>query len=129
MRVTQGFHASISPDGKLLAAMKNRKDPPSIYLDIARLDGGPSIKQFDIPVLDMSPSVSWTPDGEGVIYRDTRDGVGNLWLQPLVGGKPKQLTNFTSDHIYAFDWSRDGKQFVTARGSASSDIVLIRNFR
>ncbi|MGB7437285.1 MAG: hypothetical protein WBR26_07280 [Candidatus Acidiferrum sp.] len=63
------------------------------------------------------------------MFLDSRDGVGNVWLQPLQGGKPRQLTNFSSDRIYSFDWSPDGKQLVVARGNSSSDVVLISNFR
>ena len=130
-QITQGvaFHPSISPDGKLLAVVKNRTDPPSKYVDVTALDGGPSLKQFDIPVLDIAIGTSWTADGQGLTYLDSRDGVGNVWVQPLAGGKPRQLTNFTSDRIYSFAWSRDGKQLLLARGSSSSDIVLIRDFR
>jgi serine/threonine protein kinase/dipeptidyl aminopeptidase/acylaminoacyl peptidase len=124
------FQPSVSPDGKLLAVTKRRTDPPGNDLDILPLAGGPSIRQFDIPVLSMTGTqLSWTPDSKGVIFLDSRDGVGNLWLQPLAGGKPKQRTNFSSDRIYSFDWSTDGKQLVVARGSSSSDIVLISDFR
>jgi eukaryotic-like serine/threonine-protein kinase len=123
------FQPSVSPDGKLLAVAKIRP-PGYTYLDIHPLASGPSIRQFDLPVLAMSgnPS-SWTHDSKGLMYLDSRDGVSNLWLQPLAGGKPRQLTNFSSDSIYTFDWSTDGKQLVVARGSSSSDIVLISNFR
>ncbi len=125
-----GYQPSVSPDGKLLAVTKRRLDPPGNYLDILPLAGGPSIRQFNIPVLAMPGTpLSWTPDSKGVIFLDSRDGVGNLWLQPLAGGKPKQVTNFSSDRIYSFDWSPDGKQLVVARGNSSSDIVMISNFR
>jgi Tol biopolymer transport system component len=125
-----GYQPSVSPDGRLLAVTKRRVDPPGNYLDILPLAGGPSIRQFDIPVLAMTGTpLSWTPDSKGVIFLDSRDGVGNLWLQPLAGGKPKQVTNFSSDRIYSFDWSPDGKQLVVARGNSSSDIVMISNFR
>jgi len=123
------FEPSVSPDGKLLAVSKVDR-PPTMYLDILPLAGGPSIKQFDLPVLSMAAfPLSWTRDSKGLIFLDSREGVGNLWLQPLAGGKPKQITNFSSDRIYSFDWSKDGKQLVVARGSSSSDIVLISNFR
>jgi eukaryotic-like serine/threonine-protein kinase len=123
------FEPSVSPDGKLLAVTRLRP-PATDYLDILPLAGGSSIRQFDIPVLAMaSTPLSWTPDSKGVMFLDSRDGVGNLWLQPLAGGKPRQVTNFSSDRIYSFDWSTDGKQLVVARGSSSSDIVMISNFR
>jgi len=31
--------------------------------------------------------------------------------------------------IFAFDWSRDGKQLALTRGSENSDVILISNFR
>jgi hypothetical protein len=39
-----------------------------------------------------------------------------------------QLTHFTSDQIFAFGWSRDGKQLAVARGRSLSDAVLITHF-
>ncbi len=123
------YQPSVSPDGKLLAVAKLRP-PATNYLDILPLAGGPSIRQFDIPVLSMMGNpFSWTRDSKGLIFLDSRNGVGNLWLQPLAGGKPRQLTNFSSDRISSFNWSTDGKQLVVARGNSSSDIVLISNFR
>jgi hypothetical protein len=50
-------------------------------------------------------------------------------MQPLEGGEPKQLTNFTSDLIYSFDLSRDGKQLVFSRGIRSSDVVLFSGIK
>jgi Tol biopolymer transport system component len=124
------YQPSVSPDGKLLAVSKIRHNPHSDYLEIISLANGTSIKQFDIPILAMNGNpLFWTPDSKALMYPDSRDGVGNVWLQPLAGGKPKQITNFTSDRIYSFDWSRDGKQLVVARGNSSSDIVQISHFR
>ena len=127
--IQRAFHPVISPDGKLLAVTKNRTDPPSYYFEIIPVTGGPSIKQSDYPVTDIGVSPTWSPDGRGLVYLDSREGVGNLWLQPISSGKPKRLTNFTSERIFGFVWSRDGKQLALARGTTSSDIVLIRKFR
>ena len=33
-------------------------------------------------------------------------------MQPLDGSKGRQLTKFTSEHIYDFHWSLDGKQLA-----------------
>ena len=55
-------------------------------------------------------------------------GASNIWRQALAGGPPKQITNFKSDLIFSFDWSRDGKQLALARGATSSDVILISNF-
>jgi hypothetical protein len=47
----------------------------------------------------------------------------------LAGGKPKQLTKFTSGLILDFNWFPDGRQLLLARGEMKSDVVLISNFR
>jgi len=52
-------------------------------------------------------------------------GISNIWSQPIDGSAPRQLTNFKSDLIFAFDLSRDGKQIVLSRGNISNDVVLI----
>ena len=64
-----------------------------------------------------------------MLYIDTRGGVSNIWMQPLDGGPPRQVTDFKSDRIFGFEWSRDGKQLALARGTESSDVVLISGFR
>jgi Tol biopolymer transport system component len=131
LQITQdvAFAPSISPDGKLLAVMKSRPGPAGIYMAIIPFDGGPPVKELDLPFPSTWWPPTWSPDGRGLIYIDSRAGVGNLWLQPLAGGTPRQLTNFTSEQIYSFAWSPDGKQLAAARGATSSDVVLINNFR
>jgi Tol biopolymer transport system component len=58
-----------------------------------------------------------------------RNGASNIWEQPLSGGAPHQITNFASDRIPSFAWSRDGKQLLLIRGNQTSDVILISNFR
>jgi Tol biopolymer transport system component len=81
------------------------------------------VKTIDIP--PTNNILDWSADGKQVLYVDTRNGVSNIWSQPITGGTPKQLTNFKSDLIFAFDLSRDGKQLAVSRGSVSNDVVLI----
>jgi Tol biopolymer transport system component len=100
-----------------------------MYMAIIPFGGGPPVKELDLPFPNFAVPPTWSRDGRGLIYLDSRAGAGNLWLQPLGGGTPRQLTNFTSEQIYSFAWSPDGKQLAAARGATSSDIVLIRNFR
>ena len=45
------------------------------------------------------------------------------------GGEPRQLTAFTSQQITSFTPSRDGKRLALARGTTSSDVVLIRDLK
>jgi len=120
---------AISPDGKLLAIIKTRTGPGMAYTAaIVPVTGGPPIKELDVPLPDITVRPRWSADGQALVYLNVTDGVGNLWSQPIAGGPPKQLTHFTSDQIYAFAWSGDGKQLAVSRGSTSTDIVLISNF-
>ncbi|HMY76850.1 MAG TPA: hypothetical protein PLQ88_33835, partial [Blastocatellia bacterium] len=69
----------------------------------------------------------WSPDGRALTYIVKRQGISNLWSKPIDGGEPKQLTNFTSDQIYRFAWSRDGKFLACERGMTINDVVMIRS--
>jgi Tol biopolymer transport system component/DNA-binding winged helix-turn-helix (wHTH) protein len=68
--------------------------------------------------------VRWMPHGDALVYAG-RGTVTNLWKQPLTGGAPQRITDFTHDHIWNFAVSPDGKSFVVSRGAGVSDIVLI----
>ena len=119
--------AAVSPDGKLVAC--TYRDVGANYYSLALLssDDGRLVKAFDIPPTSAVESLRWTPDGRGVAYVDTRAGVSNVWAQPTDGGAARQLTDFKTDHVFAFDWSRDGRQLAVARGTRTSDVVLIND--
>jgi len=118
----------ISPDGKLIVylALPSAISKPN-QMKVIPFGGGTPIYQFDWPAAAGDPH--WAPDGKAVEYVLTREGISNIWEQKLTGGPPKQITNFMSGLIFAFDWSRDGKQLALARGSQSSNVILISNFR
>ena len=71
----------------------------------------------------------WAPDGGSVLFvrHDERD-VGNIWSVPLDGSRPRQVTAFDSDVIFAFDVSPDGR-LLLSRGRMLRDVVLIKNVR
>ena len=70
----------------------------------------------------------FTPDGRAVVYAVSGEkNQCNLWLQPLDGKAGRQLTHFSSDQIYGFGWSPDGKKLLVARGHRESDVVLLRD--
>jgi len=70
-------------------------------------------------------TIRWSPDGKNLQFQLTKNGADNIWEQPVAGGPAKQLTNFTSDRIFNFDWSRDGRQLLLARGEVTNDVVLL----
>src|SRR5438105_3031879 len=103
------------------------KQPKAPSIAVSSVEGG-AVKTFEMSQT-LSSRFHWSTDSHALTYVDTQKGASNIWSQPLGGGPPKKLTDFTSDRIFSFAWSRDGKRLVLARGTETSDVVLIRNFK
>jgi len=101
-------------------------------IGVFSVETGDLIKTFDPSGIVSSPGLSaiirWTPDGQAIGYAATSGGISNIWTQSLSGGEPKKMTDFTTDKIFSFDWSKNGKQIVYARGALRNDLILIENF-
>ena len=70
------------------------------------------------------------PDSKGFAYIDPRTR-SDIWVQPIDGGQPRQLTRFPADRqeIWDFAWSADGKRLAVARGSIKNNILLMKGLR
>jgi eukaryotic-like serine/threonine-protein kinase len=116
----------LSPDGRL-AAFATLDHSEGHKDKLVLVDTGSSkAKILDFERVRFG-LVRFNQDGKSVVYPIRENGVDNLWLQPLDGSKGKQITDFTSEHIYDFHWSFDGKQLAMVRGHTDSDVVLIRD--
>jgi Tol biopolymer transport system component len=116
-KLADGGFWAVSPDGGSLAFIAQVNDAPLLLVC-----GLPECRSpRSIGAMSSLTPLSWHPDGRGVAY--ARDG--NLWVQPLDGGAPRQLTRFTDRRwIRAFAWSRDGQRLAIARPTVTYDIVL-----
>ena len=123
---------TVSPDGNLVACFY-REDQPNAPTKVAIIPfaGGDPVKVLDLPRQSFTSDAGlrWTPDGHALTYIVTINGVSNIWSLPIDGSAAKQLTVFKTDQIFWFDWSRDGKQLALSRGTQTSDVVLIKDFR
>ncbi len=123
---------SVSPDGEWIACFYFPSPDQPVSLAIIPFAGGQPVKVFPLPATAGTPRhdilLHWTPDGRAIAFINSVNGVGNIWEQPVAGGPPKPMTHFTSDEIFWFDWSRDGR-LALSRGTDTTDAVLIKNFQ
>lgn len=122
---------TVSPNGKLLAYPFEEFHPvPKTKLAIISLDGNASPMVLDAPGgVFGQVTISWAGDGKALQYLLTLNGATNVWQQPIAGGKPIQLTRFSSGKIFRFNWSCDRKHMLFSRGDTTSDVVLLTNLR
>ena len=133
VELTKAFswRPSVSPEGKLFACWYREEENSPWRIAVIQLEGGTPEKTFDVaPTVSANWDniVRWTPDSRALTYIDHRGGISNVWIQPLEGGPPRQLTNFKSERIFAFDWSRTG-QLLLSRGVSANDVIMISDAR
>jgi Tol biopolymer transport system component len=116
----------ISPDSKWVAFPSFGHMAEHIEkLMIVPIESG-TAKSMDFQHPRSGP-LRFMPDGKAVVYPVRTAGVDNLWMQPVDGSPGKQITEFSTEHITDFHWSRDGKQLGLIRGHTDSDVVLIKD--
>ena len=120
----------VSPDGKWIAGSVE-PEPGKPKFMLIPFQGGPPTKSLSLASVASASvgrrEVLWSRDGRELTYLDTRDGVSNVWAQPVSGGPPHPLTTFKSGQIFRFAWSPDGKRAALACGNQTSDVVLLRD--
>jgi Tol biopolymer transport system component len=111
---------AVSPDGRLVAFTSGRG------VVVCELPRCISPRRYP---RGAGRVIRWTPDGRAVAYV-TSDPQPNIWIEPLDGSPPRQLTRFTDARgIEDFAWSPDGSRLAVVRSTASTDIVLFRGLR
>ena len=123
-RLAEG--AAISPDGKLVAFASSEGSGTGmrpLFVVVPSAGGPPLYTIAANPRRDVR--LRFTPDGKSLAYVVNDHGVSNIWTVPLAGGPDKQLTDFKSDLIFDFAFSRDGKSLALARGQVGRDVVLL----
>jgi Tol biopolymer transport system component len=115
------FQPVPSPDGKSVAFVSLNEQNQSIISMCAVSDCS---SRRDFRVTRRPFALQWTPDGRGPAY----SMLSNIWVQPLDGDAPYQLTHFPEDdhRIEDFEWSPDGKRLAFSRSRTRWDIVLFR---
>jgi serine/threonine protein kinase/Tol biopolymer transport system component len=119
--------AEVSPDGAFIACNYPDSRLGGWSPVILRADSGQIVRSFSgVPGRAM---VHWSPDGKGLLYMATTNGVSNVWFQPIDGGLPRQLTHFNEETIFAFSPSPDGGSLALVRGRETANLVLLESAR
>ena len=58
----------------------------------------------------------WRPDGGALYYMGDESGAENIWMTPLGGGAPVQITHFTDGRVLWPSIGYDGRSIVFERG-------------
>ncbi|MGI9065360.1 MAG: protein kinase domain-containing protein [Pyrinomonadaceae bacterium] len=85
----------------LWSLTRSIKSPPSPPGALARLTFGQG--------LQTGPA--WSPDGRFIAYASDGDANFDIWVQPVGGGNPVQVTRSPA-HDWQPDWSPDGNSIV-----------------
>ena len=127
---TSNVMVRVSPDQKKLAFATIKFDSATANLEsemrIAELDGDKAKLTPESYEGVFSQWYEWAPDGKSLMRLKT-EGKNSIWRFPLDGRKETQWTELSSSDIQRFFFSRDGKKVFLVKGTAKSDLVLIRN--
>jgi WD40 repeat protein len=114
-----------SPDGKFISCIAEGDK-----IAVLSAENSSVIKNFEpvqFPYFNIR--AKWSPDGQSLIYIARRKDFSNLWRQPINGGEPQPLTDFTSGELHNFTFSTDSSRLYIARGFQVRDVILIKNFK
>jgi serine/threonine protein kinase len=120
-----------SHDGTRFACfLMDEKTEGWTKLGVVAANGGQPLKVLDLPPnTETFRGPVWTPDNKGITVIVSQGERLNLWLQPVDGGVPKQITNFGSPVVYRREYSRDGKRIAIVRGEGIGNAVMITDYR
>jgi Tol biopolymer transport system component/DNA-binding winged helix-turn-helix (wHTH) protein len=132
VQVSRGWSVSprVSPDGNVVACFYEDETNETLRISLIPIAGGEPIKSYPVPAtVFLRGGLQWKPDGSALTYIDNSNGVSNFWSQSLDGSPPKQLTRFSTDKVFRFAWSTDGRRLAFERGMEINDTTMIDNFR
>jgi serine/threonine protein kinase len=131
---------AVSPDGSRVAYGKidGQGAGAKSKIVVQTLGSGANVaglpaQEIEMPSTSNWQRLGWTPDGRALTYvKNTTGNRENLYMQPLDGGAPVQLTHFDSEPalVASYAWSRDGKKLAITRARYNdTDVVMFSGFR
>ncbi len=107
------FDPQLSPDGKRVAYTVSwsdqEKDETHMAIEVAPADGRGRPRRFTQGTRDHSPR--WSPDGRHLAFVSNRGEKNQLFVAPLDGGEPRQVTRRKFGAGLPA-WSPDGRRIA-----------------
>jgi len=115
------FAGPISPNGNLMEiGFYDDTSAQPWKHGVVSLPNGEIMRVFDgIQIVG-----GWTQDSKSLVVLHLGNR-SNLWLQPIDGSEPRQLTGFDDGIVRSFAVSPDFKQIAISRGNPSAEAILI----
>ena len=112
----RGRSPAWTPDSQSLVMTDRTADDHGIYLQV--LDTGALRKLTQPPpgFSDEFPTVS--PDGKTMAFARTKPPQSALFVVPMAGGEPTQLTEWRGEILH-FDWTPDGREILYPQDDTS----------
>lgn len=82
--------------------------------DLWRLDAGETLAQRLTTHDELESQALISPDGEQIAFVGSFDGIAQIYVMPIAGGAPRQIT-FESVAVQIAEWSPDGRILYTSR--------------
>ena len=122
------LEGGISPDGSQVAFYKMPSEQDlRARIELVPVGGGGRTTVANAPF--DTPFLKWSPDSKALQYIRGDKVASNIWEQPILGGTLRPVSKFSSQQIFSFAWSPDGRRLAMSRGQTRTDVVLISHFR
>jgi TolB protein len=98
-----------SPDGSRIAYQVSQF--PSLEGAILIVDAGGGTPDTLLSDRSMIAGLHWSPDGNDIVFSSYGAGSFDLWVLPVMGGEPVQITNSPANETQP-KWSPDGARIA-----------------
>ena len=117
--ITAAIRLLVAATGVLfyLSTQSSKNTSVAVSRTLSRLTSGDGLQS----------GAAWSPDGRFIAYSSAPAGSFDIWVQPVNGGDPVQVTHSPA-HDWQPDWSPDGNTIVFRSERESGGLFIIPAF-